>query len=273
MAHLRNNENFGMDRELKMKEDAKRDPALEAKVENFIYELTGEKPQGGMIAGLRDGVLLCKAMNAVKPGAIAKVNAPGKSFKERENISFFLKSCRTQLGMHEADLFTTPDLYDERSPVNVCSGIVAFSRAASKAGFNGPSIAPKESQTRSSLSKAGKAVKRWSINARNAGVSMLNMGSAGIMERKSVTKTGITFGSDYAGKTSDKGGMTALSKGGYGIQERPELEKRGITFGSDMAGKSNDKGGVSKMNAGSAGIMNRGHVVKSGPTFGADAGK
>ena len=36
---------------------------------------------------LKDGVILCRLMNALCPGAITKINTSGASFKLMENIS------------------------------------------------------------------------------------------------------------------------------------------------------------------------------------------
>ena len=75
--------------------------------------------------------------------------------------------------MKENDLFTTPDVYDERSVVNTINGIMCFSRAATKNGFSGPSIAPKEAEKGQ--------VKKWEVGAGDSGVTKLTMGSLGIM--------------------------------------------------------------------------------------------
>ena len=39
---------------------------------------------------LKDGVILCKLMNTLSPGAITKINMSGASFKLMENISRYI---------------------------------------------------------------------------------------------------------------------------------------------------------------------------------------
>jgi hypothetical protein len=231
MANTRSADMFGLDKELKEKEEAKRDAAMEAKAQAFLEQLSGRKFSGGFLESLKDGQILCLAMNKVKPGAISNISTSNKPFQQMENIAAFLKCCRTELRMSEHDLFTTPDLFDERSPVNVCSGIVAFSRAASKQGFAGPSIAPKES---SPLATA----KRWSLNVRNSGVSLLNMGSAGVMDNNHThidRSRNVTFGADAAGK-SQGSQPTKLSLGSTGVMDKNHVvidRSRNVTFGAD----------------------------------------
>lgn len=267
MAGTRSSANFGMDKELKAKEDAKRDVKKETEVLQFLSKLTGENLNGNLLTELKDGAVLCKAMNAVKPGSIKKINSSAMPFKQMENISNFLKACRTELNMRENDLFTTPDLFDERSPYNVMNGIINFSRAATKSGFKGPTIAPKESL-------AG-AVKRWSLNVRNSGVSLLNMGSAGIMDRTHVsTSNDINFGAKSAG-TGSNSGVSKLNQGSYGIQEKGAIDSsRDINFGAKMAGVGSS-GSVSMLNNGSKGVMDENKSIDRSRniTFGADAGE
>jgi hypothetical protein len=273
MANTRSTDNFGLDKELKEKEEAKRDLAMEAKVQAFLEQLSGRKLSGGFLESLKDGQILCLAMNKVKPGVITNMSTSGKPFSQMENIAAFLKCCRTELHMSEHDLFTTPDLFDERSPVNVCSGIVAFSRAASKQGFAGPSIAPKESSPLA-------AVKRWSLSARNSGVSLLNMGSSGVMDKSHIhidRSRNITFGADATGKAVGSADVTKLSMGSAGVMDKQHTHidrSRNVTFGADASGKAVGSADVTKLAMGSAGTMDKSHTHidrSRNVTFGADA--
>jgi len=272
MAEFRSQDNFGLDRELKEKEEAKRDLALERKVQNYVEELAGERfASDNFFAALKDGVLLCKMMNTVKPGAIKKINESSMPFKKMENISNFLRACRSELKMSEHDLFTTPDLFDERSAVNVVSGIVAFSRAATRAGFDGPSIAPKESSIRKSL-------KRWSLNARNSAVSLLNMGSAGVMDKNHShidRSRDINFGAQHSGTGSSE--VSRLAHGSAGVMDKNHTHidrTRDINFGAQHSGPSSNE--LTKLAMGSAGVMDKHHAHidrTRDVTFGANAGQ
>lgn len=136
-----------MDADLAAKEAAKFNPADEALVVSWISEVTGEsKGSTDFMEWLKDGKVLVKLGNTLAPKANIKVNESNMPFKQMENIANFLKSCRTELGMRENDLFTSADLYDGKSRVNTINGLIAVSRAATKAGYKGPSIAPKESK-------------------------------------------------------------------------------------------------------------------------------
>jgi hypothetical protein len=100
-------------------------------------------------------------------GKAIKVNDSTMPFKQMENISNFNKCCRDDLKMRENDLFTTADLFDGKSKLNTINGLIAVSRAAQKAGFKGPSIAPKEG--------AGGGGKHHEISNPNASVSRISM--------------------------------------------------------------------------------------------------
>ena len=137
---------------------------------------------------LKNGVVLCEAMNVVKPGAIRRINASRMPFKQMENISNFLSACR-QLGMSEYDLFTTVALFEAKDRNAVINGIVAFGRLAQKIGFRGPTIGVKES------SKNTRHFTKEQLSRSNGQVSKLNMGGYGIQERSAMdTSRNITFG-------------------------------------------------------------------------------
>ena len=292
---------YGIDKDLADKAAAKFDPALQAQAQGWLEELTGKPFPGEFMESLKNGVVLCEAMNVVKPGAIRRINASRMPFKQMENISNFLSACR-QLGMSEYDLFTTVALFEAKDRNAVINGIVAFGRLAQKIGFRGPTIGVKESSkntrhfTKEQLSRSNGQVSKLNMGgygiqersamdtSRNitfgaqkagaavpsAGVSKLNMGSAGIMDRGAVdTSRNITFGAEKAGKTY--GGVSKLNMGSAGIMDRGAVDtSRNITFGAEKAGKT--YGGVSKLNMGSAGVMDRGAIDTSrNITFGAQS--
>jgi hypothetical protein len=198
-----------------------------------------------------------------------KANVSTMPFKQMENIANFLAACRKNIGMRENDLFTSADLYDGKSRVNVINGLIACSRAANKTGYSGPSIAPKESSGKS----AGEGFKHQIGNA-DAGLSRLSMGSAGVMQKPEMG--GLrdpTFGNKAAGSGTGSG-ATKLSMGSAGTMERTEVSKANdINFGNKASG-TGDTSSASKMSMGSAGTMDRSAVDKSKDiNFGANAGK
>ena len=100
----------GLDAALKMKRESAYDWGLEASVRSWLEELTGEPFQASFADSLKSGQVLCKAVNVVKPGTIPKIETSSMSFKQMENISYFLRACRA-LGVKEYECFETLDLY------------------------------------------------------------------------------------------------------------------------------------------------------------------
>lgn len=70
MAH------YGIQAAVTAKTASKRSPNVEASLLNWIYEVVGEPvPEGVPYEdALKDGVVLCKLMNKIKPGSVSKVN-------------------------------------------------------------------------------------------------------------------------------------------------------------------------------------------------------
>ena len=56
-----------------------------------MEEMSGEAVEKDLLKSLKSGVILCKALNTVVPGAIPRINNSNMPFKQMENISNFLK--------------------------------------------------------------------------------------------------------------------------------------------------------------------------------------
>ena len=268
-----------MDAELAAKAAAKHDPALEREAREFLEGLCGQKIEGDLGDALHDGVLLCMAVNAVQPKAVRRINKSRMPFKQMENITNFIKACRG-MGMREYDLFTTVALYEKKDMNSVINGIIAFGRKAKTKGFAG--TGPKEA-----TKNVRKPSKNW---GGGGGVSKLNMGSAGIMERnKGSASNDINFGAKAGGGRKYGGGGTVskLNMGSAGIMERSKASaSNDINFGAKAGNAAKAGGGsgytgrkwgtsgtVSKLNMGSAGVMERSAVSKANNiNFGAQAG-
>lgn len=65
----------------------KRDPVKDKEAQEWIEEFLGFKfPAGKAYEDvLKDGVVLCKLINKIKPGSVAKINEGGATFKLMEN--------------------------------------------------------------------------------------------------------------------------------------------------------------------------------------------
>jgi len=219
---------FGLDADLALKEASKYNPKDEQMVMGWIASVTGKHPGGEILDALKDGTILIALANCLTKKSY-KANESSMPFKQMENIANFLKSCREDLKMRENDLFTTADLYDGKSRVNVINGLVAVSRAAQKAGYSGPSIAPKET--------GATDVKHHEVGNPNASVSFLSQGSSATMERLETSKANnITFGNESSGKGT--GEVSKMNMGSHGVMERSEVSKANdIDFGNKSSKK------------------------------------
>merc|ERR1719401_2762363 len=133
---------YGLDKELKEKQMAKYDVGLEGEVTTWIEKVTGEtRGDQSMHEWLKSGQVLCKLVNAVKAGKIPKVNTMSAPFKQMENITYFMNAAR-DLGVPEASMFGTPDLYEEKNMGSVVNCIYTFGGAiqVSVPEFKGPKL-------------------------------------------------------------------------------------------------------------------------------------
>jgi len=128
---------------------------------------------------LKDGQLLCRLVNCIKPGIIKKINQSQMAFKCMENINAFLEAAR-DLGVPAQETFQTVDLWERQ---NLNSVVICLQSLGRKAGTYGkPSIGPKE---------ADKNERHFSEEKLKAGQTIigLQMGS-----NKGATQSGINFG-------------------------------------------------------------------------------
>ena len=151
------------------------DEKVEREAQAWIEAMTGESFGGSSFAdGLKDGVLLCKLVNKIKPGSVAKVNDPATMpFKKMENIANALKGLRA-LGMKEFEMFGTPDLFEEKNLKQVASSVHALGRLLQ-------TIMPDAPFPKLGVKVVEKNVREFSeeqmVQARMA-VSVLNLGSS-----------------------------------------------------------------------------------------------
>jgi transgelin len=109
---------FGLDAELARKQAEKYDHGAEKLAIDWIEAVTGEKLEGSFGTALKNGQILCKLINAIKPGSVKKIETSAMPFKQMENISNFLRACRA-LGVREYELFETVDLYEEKVALHI----------------------------------------------------------------------------------------------------------------------------------------------------------
>ncbi|KAI9227937.1 MAG: muscular protein 20, partial [Piptocephalis tieghemiana] len=95
----------------------------------FLEDVLGEDlPHPSLFESLRDGVLLCRAANIMRPGLIQQISRRPVPFLQMENISNFLIAART-LGVPEAYLFSTVDLFEAKNLAQVATTLLALARS------------------------------------------------------------------------------------------------------------------------------------------------
>ena len=102
---------YGLDAELAEKREANYDHRAEQEAQEWMEAVIGEPFAEDFGEELRNGRKLCLLINAIKPGAVRKVNESRMPFKQMENISNFLRACRA-VGVAEHSLFETVDLFE-----------------------------------------------------------------------------------------------------------------------------------------------------------------
>jgi len=128
----------------------KRDPALEADVQEWIETITGKKWPAGVdyAKALQDGQILCELMNKLRADAKPiKINTTGASFKLMENINNFQKGC-VAYGCADTDLFQTADLFEGKDIAAVTNSIFALGRQTYlHPEWAGPWLGPKPAES------------------------------------------------------------------------------------------------------------------------------
>jgi len=148
---------YGLTAQLKKKQDAKFDFDLAEDCLTWMKfvlddgDFTEESSslpdtisaQSDLMMPLKDGTILCKIMNVIKPGSVKKINTGKMAFKQMENINNFLEGCES-IGCKKLDLFQTVDLYEGQNLPQVINGILALGRKAQAIGYDGPELGPTE---------------------------------------------------------------------------------------------------------------------------------
>jgi len=249
---------FGMDAELAKKRAANYDKGLEERTQVWIQNVTNQTCDKDFGEWIKDGQVLCALVNSLMPGRIKKINTGGGIWKLQENITAFVRVCR-EIGVAEASLFPTESLYQLKDLQQVLNTISAFSgkvqqrRGELGVTYDGPFLGPP-----AKAGGDGGAKKKWVVKpGGSSGMSMLNAGSAGVMEKTkfSSAREGIKTGAvDGKGQGS---GVSMLNAGSAGVMEKTTYSnaREAIKTGAvDGKGQGN---GVSMMNAGSSGVMEK----------------
>jgi len=102
-------------------------------------------PEGTLHEALKSGVVLCNAVNAIKPGVCKAPFTGSMAFKQMENIANFSTACES-LGVPKFSLFQTVTLYENKDMGAVLLTLQALGSAAQKVpGYSGPALGAKPS--------------------------------------------------------------------------------------------------------------------------------
>lgn len=133
---------YGLDRDLKAKQEATYDHDLEAAVTGWVEQITGStRGDRSFAEWLKSGQVLCELANCIRPGIVKKINESQMPFKQMENITFFMNAAR-ELGVPESSMFGTPDLYEEKNIGSVVKSLNSLGGAVQTScpDFAGPKL-------------------------------------------------------------------------------------------------------------------------------------
>jgi len=174
----------GFAAEAQRKINSKYSDELAAECLEWVKEITGEpiNTSGDMdnfFEVLKDGVILCKLVNSIKPGSVKKINESKMAFKCMENITAFSDVARS-FGVPPQETFQSVDLWERQ---NLNAVVICLQSLGRKVGQYGkPSIGPKE---------ADKNKRNFTEEQLRAGQNVISLQYG---SNKGATQSGLIFG-------------------------------------------------------------------------------
>nr|CCA27984.1 conserved unknown protein putative [Albugo laibachii Nc14] len=188
---------YGLDAELAQRATERYDYGMEKDAQVWIESITELQIGESFGEGLKNGVIICHLVNKIHPGIVPRIEVKSKiTFRLMENVSSFLKACRT-IGVSEFDLFETVDLFELKDLGVVVRCLHALGRAVQKnyPDFDGPKLGVKESI------KNERHFSKKKIAEAASAPSLISLGSLRTMERLDISRSNdVTFGADIAAK-------------------------------------------------------------------------
>ncbi|XP_018016766.1 muscle-specific protein 20 [Hyalella azteca] len=176
---------MALQRQVFAKTLSKRDAEQEQAALAWLYAVSGEVPPKGDVPyeyQLRDGILLCKAINKLLPGSVTSISTSDSHFKMMENINKFTAACN-KYGVPDVDLFQTVDLFEFKDIASVTGTIFALGRTTYKhPEYTGPTLGPRPSEAQA---------REWTEEQLRAGQGVIGL-QAG--SNKGASQAGSNYG-------------------------------------------------------------------------------
>lgn len=120
----------------KQQEEEDRGEGVVSQIQRFVEQHTRQpwRISGDLHESLRDGWQLVLLANALRPGAVRRVNNSIQPAKQVQNIANFLIACR-RMGVARALLFDIEDLYENKSKTRVARTLLALRALAADPDF------------------------------------------------------------------------------------------------------------------------------------------
>jgi len=100
----------------KLEEVEKKSKEIAAWIEELLHE---KLPKNSLRENLIDGVILCKIVNVLVPGALKRFHKKPRMLAMKiENIGFFLATCKSRLNLPPPLIFQPTDLHDDNDNLN-----------------------------------------------------------------------------------------------------------------------------------------------------------
>ncbi|KAG5261659.1 hypothetical protein AALO_G00286900 [Alosa alosa] len=101
-------------------------------------------PEGFLQASLKDGVVLCKLLERLRPGSVEKIcQEPRNDSDCQSNIREFLKGCTA----FRVETFDVSDLFQGQNFTKVLNSLVSLNNATADIGLRGDSVCGRNSST------------------------------------------------------------------------------------------------------------------------------
>ncbi|XP_041936926.1 rho guanine nucleotide exchange factor 7b isoform X1 [Alosa sapidissima] len=101
-------------------------------------------PEGFLQASLKDGVVLCKLLERLRPGSVEKIcQEPRNDSDCQSNIREFLKGCTA----FRVETFDVNDLFQGQNFTKVLNSLVSLNNATADIGLRGDSVCGRHSST------------------------------------------------------------------------------------------------------------------------------